>query len=1462
LDENIYIVILLYVIVKKGKMVHKKYIKVKGKTYGPYYYESYREGGKVKKRYVKVPDSRVNAKRKIVKKKTVKRPYKLLGILFVSVLLVLVLVLVASFFIPSDTFREFFLPGEILLAPTEPAFGSDGNVNLTIWDETEYVIRRSGDSVEFYANFTDVSGVVIDDTGGATCQIRYENSDGSFTSFSGMSFDIVYQRWEASSVFDYVGVGDFEVDCNDVLGGVILLSGFEITNTPVFFHTSGINMNGLEDLILSYNFSANVTDIDVNDVLSFVIEEIDGPLGGGAVVGDYTWFSMDSDTGVMTIEASSDSETGSFTISVFVSDLLGEGESRQFTFNIAPVNDAPVFEGLENKTFNSTQKFDFVINVSDEEGDVPFVYDISFLSCDTAPWSSRGSVNCDLFDNTMYIADDTKINISFTPSKDDVGDYVINFSVWDSNVIVQPLNALRSVVVNFTVQNINSVPYFTYVCDNERTAVEDTTFGCSIIMSDDDELNNLTSSSDPIWFVDDSVIVNFGTGFSGTSPVSFTPTDENVGNWIINISMIDTGIPVRHNSTVIDFFVSNIDDAVSLDGINNINVYTSEIDKKIYVNASDEDLLIPDKNLYNEVLIFSSDNPCVSVVSDGVIFGTDITRALIQFNPNDGGCFIAGQNYDISISVVDSNAFSMDSTMFNINVIGNNVLQWNNPEIEQVLIEDVLYYINLTEYVSDPDEDPITFSSDHFDFASFAVAADTGVIDFTPIDGDVGEHLFYINATDIVTIVPFLFNYTVRNVNDNPNITDPPFQGSNFSLIGINIFVQEDNDTEIFMFVGDDDLRVLGSQSGFYQETFNVDLNIEGPNNDLFSFLDFSYFDPNLIRYRAYFRPGKSDVGDYNITINVTDSGNVSSVIWFNLTVGEVQHFPVLDDLADQGTIANRTLYYDINASDVEDGNDAMGNMAFSYEFLSDGNINDFINGDENVFNSTYGILNYTFSDADVGAYHLNVSVTDSFGLKDSEDFWIFVYDLPVILSPGFGFVFNLVEGDQSNFTFVANSSGIGNLSYNFFISGNLRDSLNYYGDGTALVWNAIPAYTDETYGLYGNLSLVVAIPGFEYLNASMVWDANISNANAPVVFFNSIADKQSPHSNSIEINLRGHFFDADDYDTNQSFNFEVVSNATGNGTVSLIGANVNDWTLSLSASSKVAEKLNVTVSDLHSNGTVLTSATSNEFEVIFTDPTIVPQPTSGGGGGGGGGGGSSRKKPIALRIIVPDPVSTRKGETLVLPLRIVNEGPISLEGIDLMALLAKDGILSEDFEISLSKGIISSLPIGASENLTLTVILTDEVGIYEININAEVSKPDYSESAKIFIKVEEGETLGERLLFAEELVVENPECAEIKELVDESRDYLNRGDFTNAEIKIVEAVNACKASISKQSIFSKTRLNFKFQDKMFIYLLLATIIAVVFGIGYYVYQRVMLKRALQEAEKLETDDSKKVLIR
>ncbi|MAG02108.1 hypothetical protein CMI42_02120, partial [Candidatus Pacearchaeota archaeon] len=46
-------------------MVYKKYIKKNGKTYGPYYYESYRENGRVKTKFIKGPTKKDKIKSKI-----------------------------------------------------------------------------------------------------------------------------------------------------------------------------------------------------------------------------------------------------------------------------------------------------------------------------------------------------------------------------------------------------------------------------------------------------------------------------------------------------------------------------------------------------------------------------------------------------------------------------------------------------------------------------------------------------------------------------------------------------------------------------------------------------------------------------------------------------------------------------------------------------------------------------------------------------------------------------------------------------------------------------------------------------------------------------------------------------------------------------------------------------------------------------------------------------------------------------------------------------------------------------------------------------------------------------------------------------------------------------------------------------------------------------------------------------
>ena len=77
-------------------MVYKKYIKRDGRVFGPYYYESYREKGKVKTRFISGP-----AKNDKKEKKNSNNKYLIaLGI----ILLILLIVVVLNY----DSIKEFW----------------------------------------------------------------------------------------------------------------------------------------------------------------------------------------------------------------------------------------------------------------------------------------------------------------------------------------------------------------------------------------------------------------------------------------------------------------------------------------------------------------------------------------------------------------------------------------------------------------------------------------------------------------------------------------------------------------------------------------------------------------------------------------------------------------------------------------------------------------------------------------------------------------------------------------------------------------------------------------------------------------------------------------------------------------------------------------------------------------------------------------------------------------------------------------------------------------------------------------------------------------------------------------------------------------------------------------------------------------------------------------------------------
>ncbi|MBU2637625.1 MAG: hypothetical protein KJ955_01500 [Nanoarchaeota archaeon] len=85
------------------------------------------------------------------------------------------------------------------------------------------------------------------------------------------------------------------------------------------------------------------------------------------------------------------------------------------------------------------------------------------------------------------------------------------------------------------------------------------------------------------------------------------------------------------------------------------------------------------------------------------------------------------------------------------------------------LTEDVNFWFNVTNYTYDPDGDLLKF---YDNYANFVIGEDSGIIDFTPGDDDVGNHTIRLTVIDPGLLLDFQdVLFTILNVNDAPNLS-------------------------------------------------------------------------------------------------------------------------------------------------------------------------------------------------------------------------------------------------------------------------------------------------------------------------------------------------------------------------------------------------------------------------------------------------------------------------------------------------------------------------------------------------------------------------------------------------------------------------------------------------------------------------------------------------------------------
>ncbi|MFH1521335.1 MAG: hypothetical protein ABIF18_00080, partial [archaeon] len=943
--------------------------------------------------------------------------------------------------------------------------------------------------------------------------------------------------------------------------------------------------------------------------------------------------------------------------------------------------------------------------------------------------------------------------------------------------------------------------------------------------------------------------------------VSILLDKEDVGNWTINFSADDgaadeTPRPVYEP---IYIFVNFNESDVSMGNIADLNgSNTLYANYSFEINATDDDLLIRDRDVKDEELNFVSNTSWVSLtnlpVADSEV---NYEKVMVYVNydyiNNNNGT----GNYSINISVTDG-ASNSDYKVFVIEILNDTAPEWSLTEspLSLNLTEDVAFSYNVSANVSDVDNDTISFyyenvSAEFCSLNSSTFNSTSGMISFTPTDCDVGYHNVTIIASDGKLNSSYEFNFTVANVVDVPIF---------YSLPSSPVSAVEDIEENISLQIGDSDLLIPDSQSAFYDENLTISLTFTNLTSVVdvvsFDFVMLNIDEDGIVDYKANFTPSGDNVGVYNVTINVTDAGNASNVSYFTLNITESNDAPNLTFVENQSWTVNDIFYLDINATDEEDGNDASGNLTYSLDFtLGD----DFVNGNESIFNSTSGIFNLTLNSSYVGEYNINVSVNDTSGAVDWQVFSLKVYGAPDISAPSSGYEFNWDEFNATGDLDFEVDYAVNNtdLTYRFYVDkivysnatsfsyttlvsdDGLRNATNYsWTDNANYSWNWIPDYTDESYGMLKNLTLVVFNPDYPELNDSVNWKVNVTHTNQNVSFSGHIGDRSGYVGTAILIDLSDYFSDVDysDKAINQVVNFTITT-VNGRGYVEL-GSSFSGWNLSLNSNVVTSEIINVTAHEYDENNNLIGTVDSSQFEAEFITPPTVTVPTPSGGT-------RTVVKHYSLKLIMPRDIIISQRGFIDVPFSIQNNGQMDLRGIYLDNLVRFNDMFSDDISISLDDNYIEELKIGQSEEFNLRILAnTQRSGKYKATITANVTSPKFSDWGDFYIEIQKAnESEAEQILvFTEKLITENPECLELTEVFRRAEAAFALGDYETTMSLAQEAIGACEEAIKIHE-----QIRYKVEGVVrdnFYYILFATLALLFMGFIFYVYKRVRFNKS------------------
>jgi len=268
------------------------------------------------------------------------------------------------------------------------------------------------------------------------------------------------------------------------------------------------------------NLSKHFSDLDTDNTLTFLVE--------GQNVSEVVCSIVENNLTMTPAPDFAGIDTKAANCSIAAFDGKNKSINNSFLINVTNVDDIPSLDAIGSLNAQQGTLFYFDVNATDP--DVEFAGDVLVFSSNS----------------TLFTINSATGEFSFTPTNNEVGTHVINFTVKDAN------NEQDSEIVTLTIGNLNDAPVLDTISD--QSAVEDSILEFNVTATDPD--------SDSLTFTSNITSISFTNAANNSmATASFTPTNDDVGTQTVNVTVGDGSVT---DSKTLTITVSNTNDAPTI----------------------------------------------------------------------------------------------------------------------------------------------------------------------------------------------------------------------------------------------------------------------------------------------------------------------------------------------------------------------------------------------------------------------------------------------------------------------------------------------------------------------------------------------------------------------------------------------------------------------------------------------------------------------------------------------------------------------------------------------------------------------------------------------------------------------------------------------------------------------------------------------------------------------------------